>query len=85
MRHERERLALGHALRRELAGLADGAADLLRSAQGQGRGAERAAVRLAARRRRAQDAHLQAERFGVDAGLAELDPQDRVALGLPES
>jgi hypothetical protein len=53
MRHQRERLALGYALRRELATLADGAADLLRTAQGQGKGAERAAVRLAARRRRA--------------------------------
>jgi hypothetical protein len=85
MRHERERLALGHALRRELASLADGAADLLRAAQGQGRGAERAAVRLAARRRRAQDALAQSERFGIDAGLSELDPPDRLALGLPES
>jgi hypothetical protein len=84
MRHERERLALGYSLRRELAALAQGSADLLRAARGQGRAAERAAVRLAARRRRAQEALEQSDRFGIDPGLAELEAQDRQALGLPE-
>jgi hypothetical protein len=84
MRHERERLALGYSLRRELDGLAQGAGELLRAAQGGGKAAERAAVRLAARRRRAQDALSQSERFGLDLALAELEPQDRQALGLPE-
>ncbi len=84
MRHERERLALGYSIRRELAGLAQGAAELLRSAQGQGKGAERAAVRLAARRRRAEEALAQSDRFGLDPGLAELETADRQALGLPE-
>lgn len=84
MRQERERLALGYSLRRELGTLAQGAADLLRAAQGQGRAAERAAVRLAARRRRAREAVAQADRFGIDPGLAELETQDRQALGLPE-
>ena len=84
MRHERERLALGYSLRRELAALAHGAGELLRSAQGQGKAAERAAVRLAARRHRAQDVLWQSERFGLDLALAELEPQDRQALGLPE-
>ncbi len=84
MRHERERLALGYSLRRELAQLAGGAAELLRAAQGSGRAGEWAAVRLAARRDRAQEALSQAERFGLDVGLVELEPQDRQALGLPE-
>jgi hypothetical protein len=84
MRHERERLALGYSLRRELATLAQGAADLLRAAQGQGRAAAGAAVWRAARRRRALDALEQSERFGIDPGLAELEVQDRQALGLPE-
>jgi hypothetical protein len=84
MRHERERLALGYSLRRELAALAQGAGDLLRAAQGQGKAAERAAVRLAARRGRAEEALEQSDRFGIDPGLAELEVHDRQALGLPE-
>jgi hypothetical protein len=84
MRQQRERLALGYSLRRELTTLAQGAADLLRAAQGQGRAAQRAAVRLAARRHRAEEVLLQADRFGLDPALAELEPQDRQALGLPE-
>jgi hypothetical protein len=84
MRHERERLALGYALRRELAGLAQAAGELFRAAQGHGKAGERAAVRLTARRHRAQELLWQAERFGLDLALAELDPQDRQALGLPE-
>ena len=84
MRHERERLALGYALRRELASLAQGAADLLRAAQGGGNAAERAAVRLTARRHRARDLLWQSERFELELALAELEAQDREALGLPE-
>jgi hypothetical protein len=85
IRLERERLALAHALRRELETLAKGAADLARTAQGQGRAAERARVRLWARRRRTQQALVRAERFSLELGLAELDPQDREALGLPDA
>jgi len=85
MRLERERLALAHALRRELETLAKGAADLARTEQGQGRAAERARARLIARRRRAHDALTRAERFALELGLSELDPQDREALGLPDA
>jgi hypothetical protein len=83
MRLERERLALGHTIRRELASLAAGAADLARQAAGGGRAAEQARVRLEARRGRARDALAQADRFALDPGLAELDPTDRGALELP--
>ena len=82
---ERERLQLAHALRRELEELAKGATDLARTAQGQGRAADRARVRLLARRRRAQEASKRAERFALDLGLPELDPADREALGLPDA
>lgn len=85
LRLERERLALAHALRRELEALAAGAGDLARTAQGQGRAADRARVRLVARRHRAQEASMRAERFALDLGLAELDATDREALGLPDA
>jgi hypothetical protein len=84
MRRERERLALAHAIRRELATLAADASDLHRQAHGAGRAAEQAQVRLASRIERAREALSQADRFGLDPGLAELDPQDRAALGLPD-
>jgi hypothetical protein len=82
LRLERERLALAHVLRRELQTLAAGASDLARSAQGSGRATEAARARLQARRRRAAEAVLQAQRFSLDLGLAELDAADRHALGL---
>jgi hypothetical protein len=85
MRHERERLALGHALRRELENLAAGAGDLARAAQGAGRAAEQAAGRLEGRRRRASEALAQADQFGLDPALSELDAADRAALALPDS
>ena len=85
MRFERERLALAHALRRELQTLADGAADLARAAAGSGKASGRAGARLKSRRRRAQSAMADADRFGLDVGLAELDPADRAALGLPDA
>jgi hypothetical protein len=85
MRHERERLALAHQLRRELQTLAQGAADLARQAQGNGKAAEQAATRLASRRARAREALTQADRFALDPGLAELEPPDRAALELPDS
>jgi hypothetical protein len=84
MHAQREALALAHALRRELATLAEGAADLARQADGNGRGAEAARVRLAGRRARATEALTNADRFGLDPALSELDPGDRTALGLPE-
>jgi len=84
MRHERERLALAHQLRRELQALAQGAADLARQAQTQGKAAEQAAGRLAGRRARAREALTQADRFALDPGLAELEPADRSALELPD-
>src|SRR5581483_3204940 len=77
IRLERERLQLAYVLRRELETLATGAADLARSAQGQGRAAERARARLLGRRRRAQRTLERAERFALELGLAELEPQDR--------
>jgi hypothetical protein len=85
MRHQRERLALGHSLRRELENLATGAAELARSAESGGRAAEQAAARLQGRRRRAREALIQADQFGLDPALAELDAADRVALRLPDS
>lgn len=84
MRHQRERLALGHSLRRELVSLATGAADLARAAQASGKAAEQATVRLEGRRQRASEALSQADQFGLDPALAELDGADRTALGLPE-
>jgi len=85
MRHERERLGLAHQLRRELKTLADGAGDLARQAQGQGKAADQAAARLASRRARAREALSQADRFALDPGLPELDAQDRAALELPDN
>jgi hypothetical protein len=85
LRLERERLQLAYVLRRELGALAGGAGDLARSAQGQGRAAEAASARLSARRRRAADAVIQAARFGLDLGVAELDASDREALGLADA
>lgn len=85
MRHERERLALGHSIRRELESLAAGASDLARSAQAAGKAAEQAAGRLQGRRARAREALAQADQFGLDPALAELDASDRTALGLPDS
>lgn len=85
MRLERERLALAHAIRRELSQLAAGAAELERSAQGQGRAAQQAAARLEGRRARAREALSQADRFGLDPGLAELSQADRLALALPDA
>jgi hypothetical protein len=84
MRHQRERLALGHSLRRELQNLATGAADLARAAQAGGKAAEQAAARLQGRRRRAREALTQADQFGLDPALAELDAADRAALELPD-
>lgn len=85
MRQTRERLSLASAVRRELRGLADGASDLARSAQGNGKAAEQAAGRLEARKRRARETLTQADQFALDPGLLELDAQDRVALELPDS
>jgi hypothetical protein len=92
MRHQRERLALGHSLRRELQSLADGAGDLARAAQAGGKAgkaggkaAKQAAARLEGRRARAREALTQADQFGLDPALAELDASDRAALGLPDS
>jgi hypothetical protein len=84
MRFERERLALAHTLRRELGSLAAGAGDLARQAQAGGKAAEQAAARLRARRARAREALLQADRFALDPGLQELDGADRRALELPD-
>jgi hypothetical protein len=83
MRRERERLSLAHAIRRELFTLAQGAGELARKAAGQGRAATQAKARLAGRRRRAMDALTQADRFALDAGLAEIASADREALELP--
>ena len=44
-----------------------------------------ARARLVARRRRAQEALVRAERFSLELGLAELDAQDRDALRLPDA
>ena len=84
MKRERERLALAHAIRRELANLADGAADLEVQATSRGKAAAEAEARLAARRRRAKEALSQADRFGLDPGLGEIATADRHALELPE-
>jgi hypothetical protein len=85
LRLERERLALAHALRRELQTLAAGASDLARQAQAGGKAAEQAQTRLASRIERAREALLQADRFGLDPGLAELELGDRQALELPDA
>lgn len=85
MRHERERLSLATAVRRELRGLADGSSDLARTAAGNGKAAEQAADRLAGRRARAREVLTQADRFAIDPGLTELDTTDRAALQLPEN
>jgi len=84
MRQTRERLSLANAVRRELRAIADGASDLARSAQGNGKAAEQAAARLQARRRRARETLTQADQFALDPGLLELDAADRQALELPE-
>lgn len=85
IRLERERFQLAHTIRRELEALAKGAAGLERSAQGSGRAAELAEARLEARRRRATEALIRADRFALELGLEELDPADRAALGLGDA
>jgi hypothetical protein len=84
MRHERERMALAHQVRRELQALAEGAGDLARQASGSGKAAEQAAARLQGRRARAREALSRADRFALDPGLLELDATDRTALELPD-
>lgn len=83
LRQARERRQLAGVLRRDLARLADGAADLARQAAGAGAGAAQAAARLDARRSEAAALLSEADRFDLDPALLELPADARRALALP--
>jgi hypothetical protein len=85
LRLARERRQLAGVLRRDLARLADGAAELARQAEGKGAGAAQASARLDARRKEAAALVSEADRFDLDPALLELPADARRALALPDA